>query len=152
MSRHFGFLFRRIGSAGGCCASGSRRARPTRRHPTRVQGRDPWIWSPEELLVGSLAACYERTFVAIAERHGVPLHTLEVAATDHLEHVPEGGYGFTVLELDVDLVTDPGRELDAEEVAHLAKRHCIVGRALEVPVQLRRLEVRAAGFAAVEAA
>lgn len=120
--------------------------------PPEFKDGIPGIWSPEELLVGSLAACYELTFVAIAERHGVPLHTLEVAATDHLEHVPEGGYGFTVLELDVDLVTDPGRELDAEEVAHLAKRHCIVGRALEVPVQLRRLEVRAAGFAAVEAA
>lgn len=105
-------------------------------------------WSPEELLVGSLAACYELTLVAIAERVDVPLHALEVAATGHLEHVPEGGYGFTVLDLDVDLVTAPGRELDAEEVAHLAKRHCIVGRALEVPVHLRRLEARAASFEA----
>jgi len=116
--------------------------------PPEFKDGIPGIWSPEELLVGSLAACYELTLVAIAERHGVPLHTLEVAATGHLEHVPEGGYGFTVLELDVDLATDPGRELDAEEVAHLAKRHCIVGRALQVPVHLRRLEARAASFAA----
>jgi organic hydroperoxide reductase OsmC/OhrA len=116
--------------------------------PPEFKDGIPGMWSPEELLVGSLAACYELTLVAIAERLGVPLHALEVAATGHLEHVPEGGYGFTVLELDVDIATDPGRELDAEEVAHLAKRHCIVGRALEVPVHLRRLEARAASFEA----
>jgi organic hydroperoxide reductase OsmC/OhrA len=116
--------------------------------PPEFKDGIPGMWSPEELLVGSLAACYELTLVAIAERLGVPLHALEVAATGHLEHVPEGGYGFTVLELDVDVATDPGRELDAEEVAHLAKRHCIVGRALEVPVHLRRLEARAASFEA----
>ena len=110
------------------------------------------IWSPEELLVGSLAACYELTLVAIAERLDVPLHTLEVSAIGHLEQVPKGGHGFTVVELDVDLATDPGRELDAEDVARRAKEHCIVGRALEVPVHLRRLEVRAASFADVEAA
>jgi hypothetical protein len=41
--------------------------------------------------------------------------------------------------------------LDAEEVAHLAKRQCIVGRALEVPVHPRRLEVRAANVEAAAA-
>lgn len=124
--------------------------KPALRVVTAPEFKDgiPGIWSPEELLVGSLAACYELTLVAIAERLGVPLHALEVAATGHLEHVPEGGYGFTVLELDVDVATDPGRELDAEEVAHLAKRHCTVGRALEVPVHLRRLEARAVSFEA----
>ena len=110
------------------------------------------IWSPEDLLVGSLAACYELTLVAIAERLGVPLHTLEVDAVGHLEHAPKGGYSFTALELDVDLATDHGRELDAEEVALLAKKQCIVGRALEVPIHLRRPEVRTASFADVAAA
>jgi organic hydroperoxide reductase OsmC/OhrA len=117
--------------------------------PPEFKDGIPGIWSPEELLVGSLATCFELTLVAIADRLGVPLHTVEVAATGHLEQVPEeGGYAFTVLELEVDLATDSGRELDAEEVAQLAKRHCIVGRALEVPVHLRRLEARAASFTA----
>jgi organic hydroperoxide reductase OsmC/OhrA len=115
--------------------------------PPELKDGIPGIWSPEDLLVGSLAACYELTLVAFAERHGVPLHTLAVDATGHLERRTEGGYGFTVLELDVDLTTDPGRELDAEEVALLAKKHCIVGIALDVPVHVRRLECRAASFA-----
>jgi organic hydroperoxide reductase OsmC/OhrA len=128
--------------------------KPALRVATPPEFKDgiPGIWSPEDLLVGSLAACYELTLVAIAERHDVPLHTLEVNATGHLERAPKGEYGFTVVELDVDLATDPGRELDAEEVAVLAKQHCIVGRALDVPVHLRRLEVRAASFVAVDAA
>jgi organic hydroperoxide reductase OsmC/OhrA len=127
--------------------------KPALRVATPPEFKDgiPGIWSPEDLLVGSLAACYELTLVAFAERHNLPLHTLSVDAIGHLERRPEGGYGFTVLELDVELATDPGRELDAEEVAILARKHCIVGRALDVPVQLRRLECRGARFA-VEAA
>jgi organic hydroperoxide reductase OsmC/OhrA len=119
--------------------------------PPKLKDGIPGL-SPEELLVGSLAACYELTLVAIAERLDVPLHTVEVNATGDLERTPAGGYDFTMLELDVDLATDPGRELDAEEVAVLAKRHCIVGGALEVAFHLRRVEVRGARDAAVEAA
>ncbi|MGH3132304.1 MAG: OsmC family protein [Gaiellaceae bacterium] len=115
--------------------------------PPELEDGIPGGWSTEELLVASLASSFEQTLVAIAERLGVPVHTVDVGATGHLEHGPEGGYGFTLLELDVDLATDPGRELDAEEVAHLARRQCIVGRALQVPVRLRRLEARPASLA-----
>jgi organic hydroperoxide reductase OsmC/OhrA len=108
------------------------------------------VWSPEELLVGAVASCYELTLVAIAGRRGVPLHTLEVDATGHLEHAPKGGYGFTVIELDVELATDPGFEEEAADVARLAKEHCIIGRALQVPVHLR-LETRPRRFDAVPA-
>ena len=67
---------------------------------------------------------------------------LVYALTGHLERVPAGGYGFTVLELNAALTTEPGFEAEATEVAQLAKEHCIVERALEVPVHLR-LEVSA---------
>jgi organic hydroperoxide reductase OsmC/OhrA len=102
----------------------------------------PGIWSPEELLVGALAACYQLTLLSVAKRRGVPVHTLEVAATGHVERATSGGYGFTVIELAVELTTDAERELEAEDVASLAKRSCIVGRALEVPVHMR-VQVRA---------
>lgn len=118
--------------------------KPSFRVATPPEFRDgiPGIWSPEELLVGALASCYELTLVAVAEHRGVPLHTLEVGATGHVEQASGGGFGFTVIELDVDLTTDPGREAEAEEVARLARRHCIVGRALEGPVHMR-VETRA---------
>ena len=119
--------------------------------PPELEGGLQGIWSPEDLLVGSVASRYELTLVSIAERQDVPLHTLEVDATGQLERRPQGGYGFAAVELDVALATDPGRELDAEEVALLAERHCLVGRALAIPVRLRRVEAHAASFA-VEAA
>jgi organic hydroperoxide reductase OsmC/OhrA len=120
--------------------------------PPAFEDGIPGVWSPEDLLVGSLASCYELTLVAIAKRQGVPLHTLEVEAIGQLERVPQGGYGFTEVALDVAIATDPGRELDAEEVALLAKKHCIVGRALNVPVRLRRVDARASSLAAARAA
>jgi organic hydroperoxide reductase OsmC/OhrA len=128
--------------------------KPALRVATPPEFKDgiPGIWSPEDLLVGSLAACYELTLVALAERNGVPLHTLDVRAVGHLDYAPIVGHSFTELELDVDLATDPGRELDAEEVAVLARHHCIVGNALGVPIRLRRVEARPASFAATVAA
>ncbi|MEX2210985.1 MAG: OsmC family protein [Gaiellaceae bacterium] len=95
------------------------------------------IWSPEELLVGALAACYELTLAAVAERRAVPIHTIDVAAVGHLERASGGGFGFTVIELDVDLTTDPGRESEAQELALLVKRQCIVARAMEVPLRVQ---------------
>jgi organic hydroperoxide reductase OsmC/OhrA len=96
----------------------------------------PGVWSPEELLVGAVASCYELTLVAIAERLEIPLGALSVAATGHVES-GERGYGFTVIELDVTIETDPTHEAGARRAAELAQRHCIVERALDVPVHVR---------------
>src|SRR5918996_1503911 len=93
---------------------------------------------------------HQKPPLRIATRRGVPLHTLEVGASGHLERGTQG-YHFTVVELDVELATDPGREPEAEELARLAKEHCIVGRALEVPVHVR-IVVRALEPASVEVA
>lgn len=120
--------------------------------PTELEDGVAGSWSPEELLVGSLAAGYELALVSLAERNGIPLHTLEVRAEGELEYAPIVGYSITELELDVELTTDPGRELDAEEVAALAKHHCIVGNALGVPVRIRRVDAQAVNFAVDAAA
>jgi organic hydroperoxide reductase OsmC/OhrA len=104
--------------------------------PPEFQDGIAGIWSPEDLLVGALASCYELTLLALAEGRGVPVHALDVAATGQLERSP-GADGLTVVELDVELVTDPEHELELEELARVAKEHSIVGRALAVPVRLR---------------
>ena len=93
------------------------------------------VWSPEELLIGSLAACYERTLVAIAEYKGMPLHAVRVDGTGHVER-KDSKYHFVLFELDIDLETDVGREREAEHVAELAHERCLVGCALDVPVHL----------------
>jgi organic hydroperoxide reductase OsmC/OhrA len=110
----------------------------------------PGVWSPEELLIGSLAACFELTAVAIADFKGVPLHTIRVDATGHVER-KDSQYRFVLIELDVDLETDAGCEHDAERVAEVAKERCIVGSALEVPVRLC-VETRAVSVTAAASA
>jgi organic hydroperoxide reductase OsmC/OhrA len=104
------------------------------------------VWSPEELLVGSLAACYELTVVAIAEYKGLPLHAIQIDATGHVER-KDSRYRFVLFELDVELETDAGREREAEHVAEVANERCLVGSALEVPVHLS-VETHTASVAA----
>lgn len=93
------------------------------------------VWSPEELLIGSLAACYERTLVAIAEYKGLPLHAVRVDGTGHVQR-KDSKYHFVLFELDIDLETDVGREREAAHVAELAHERCLVASALDVPVHL----------------
>ena len=108
------------------------------------------VWSPEELLVGSLAACYELTLVAVAEYKGVPLHAIRIDATGHVER-KNNLYRFMLFELDVELETDAGREREAEHVAEVASEGCLVGSALQVPVHLS-VETRAVSTAAAASA
>lgn len=115
--------------------------------PPGFRGGIRGAWSPEELLVGSLAACLELTVVAIAEYKGMPLHTIRIDATGHVEQ-KDHRYRFVLIELDVELETDAGREREAEKVAEIANERCIVGSALEVPVHLS-VETRVASLAGV---
>jgi organic hydroperoxide reductase OsmC/OhrA len=115
--------------------------------PPEFKGGIPGVWSPEELLIGALAACFERTVVAIAAYEGMPLHAVQVDATGHVLR-KNGKYYFSLFELDVELETDTGREHEAERVAQLAHERCIVESALDVPVHLS-VEARAASMTAV---
>jgi organic hydroperoxide reductase OsmC/OhrA len=106
--------------------------------PPEFQDGVAGIWSPEDLLVGALASCYELTLLGMAELCGVPVLALDVSATGLLERSSGvGGDGLTVIELDVELATDPEHELELEQLARTAQERCSVWRALEVPVRLR---------------
>jgi organic hydroperoxide reductase OsmC/OhrA len=105
--------------------------------PREFGGDIDEAWSPEELLVGAVAACYRLTLTAVARRRDVPIESLQVGAKGHLEHSTQlGGYAFTVIELEVDVGTSQGHEAELEQLATRAKDLCIVGRALDVPVHL----------------
>jgi organic hydroperoxide reductase OsmC/OhrA len=109
--------------------------------PPDFKGGVHGVWSPEELLVGSLATCLELTLVAIAEHRRVPLHGVAVDATGQLER-RDGRYRFAVIELDVEAETDAEHAHELEELVVLAKERCIVGETLTAPIQLT-VEVRA---------
>jgi organic hydroperoxide reductase OsmC/OhrA len=103
----------------------------------------PGVWSPEDLLVASAAACYAVTLVAIAERRGVPVRDLGISARGTVGQRSEGPLAFTGIELDVELVTGAGYEEEARDAGEAAERSCLIAASLDVPIQLA-LTVRAA--------
>jgi peroxiredoxin-like protein len=102
--------------------------------PPEFRGGIAGVWSPEDLLVGAAASCYAVTLVAVAERHDVPLHGLDVRGTGHVTRRDDGRFGFVAIELEVSLETEPGREADARRAAEAAEHGCLVAMALDVPV------------------
>jgi organic hydroperoxide reductase OsmC/OhrA len=103
--------------------------------PSDFENGVPRVWSPEELLIASLATCFELTMIAVAEHRNVPLRGVRIDATGHVVR-KSNLYGLTLLELDVDAETDIGRRGDIEHIARMAHEGCLVGNALDVPVRL----------------
>lgn len=87
------------------------------------------------------------TLAAVAERRGLPLRALDVRAAGDVTLRPDGRFGFTVVELDVVLETDPGFEDTACLSAEMAERACLVAESLDTFVHVE-LDVRSAPVAA----
>ncbi|HEU5211986.1 MAG TPA: OsmC family protein [Gaiellaceae bacterium] len=111
--------------------------------PPEFRGGIEGYWSPEELLVAAVASCYQLTLRSIADRRLLDFSELEVRATGHVTQLARGRIGFLAIELDVRLEVELGEEGIAEAAARKAHELCIVGQALDVPVELK-LELRVA--------
>ena len=94
-------------------------------------------WSPEDLLVASVASCFTLTLAAVAEKGEAPLLDATVTATGHLSHRDDGRFGFVSIEVDATLETIPGGEQMVRRAARIAEERCLVSQALDVPVQCR---------------
>lgn len=104
--------------------------------PPEFKGGVPDVWSPEDLLVASVASCYAVTLVAVAERRDLPLHGLHVSGTGHLTARDDGQFGFVVIELTVSVRTQELSLEAVEKAARYAERACIVSMALDIPVHV----------------
>ena len=94
------------------------------------------VWTPEDLLVASVASCFAVTLVAVAERRELPLHELHVSGTGHLTGRDDGRFGFVAIELTAAIRTDEQAIEAMERAAKHAERACLVSMALDVPVHL----------------
>jgi len=110
--------------------------------PPEFRGGTAGLWSPEELLVASVASCYTLTLGSVARTRSLNLRRVEVEAAGHVTRRAEGRLGFVGIELLVDLTVESGCEHAARRVARDAHRACLVGHALAIPVELD-LHVRA---------
>lgn len=110
--------------------------------PPEFRGTDPNVWSPEDFFVGAAASCLAVTFTGLAEREGLTVEKLTVSGDGVAGRRIDGAFGFTRLELRLELEIDPAAHDRARELAETAERTCLVTASLDVPVETT-VEVRA---------
>ena len=93
-------------------------------------------WTPEDMFVVAAASCYALTLAAVAERRHAPLLDASISATGHMSRRDDGRFGFTVIEIDAELETVAGAEDSVRRAAAAAEEHCLITRALDVPVHV----------------
>lgn len=99
-------------------------------------GGEPGLWTPEHLLLASVATCYVTTLRAVAEASKLEFDGVEVPVEGKIEKL-EGGFRFTKITLCPE-VTIP-REEDRERTGRAlekAERVCLVSRSLNSTVGL----------------
>lgn len=103
--------------------------------PPEFRGTDPTVWSPEDFFVAAAASCLAVTFAALAERDGVTVEKLSVSGDGVAGMRPDGRFGFTRLELRLEVETDSTSQERARELAEQAERTCLVSASLDLPVE-----------------
>jgi peroxiredoxin-like protein len=105
-------------------------------------GGDPGLWTPEHLLLGSVATCYASTFRAIAEHSKLDFGGMDVFVDGTMQKC-EGGLRFTMITLRpaISILREEDRNR-AERVLEKAERACPISRSLSCKVGLQaKIEV-----------
>ena len=103
--------------------------------PPVFRGTDPSAWSPEDFLVAADASCLAVTFTGLAERDGLTYNKLRVDATGTCGQRTDGHFGFTRVELQLTVETDPADATRARALAEKAEATCLVSASLGLPVK-----------------
>ncbi|MGE5205609.1 MAG: OsmC family protein [Chlamydiota bacterium] len=112
--------------------------------PPEFQG-EPGLWTPEHLLVASVATCFLTTFRAVAEISKLQVVRLEVEAEGVLEK-QEGGFRITRVMVRPRLtIADAADQERAQRLLEKAERACLISRSLSSEVTMQAtVEVDAA--------
>ena len=112
--------------------------------PPEFQG-EPGLWTPEHLLVASVATCFLTTFRAMAEVSKLPVVRLEVEAEGRVEK-EEGGFRVTQIRLRPALAIAESTDQErAQRLLQKAERACLISRSLSSRVEVQaKVEVAAA--------
>jgi peroxiredoxin-like protein len=97
-------------------------------------GGEPGLWTPEHMLLGSVATCYVATFRAIAEASKLVCDRMDVFVEGKIEK-QEGGFRFTQITVKPRVRIE--REEDRERAERLivkAERACLISRSLSCTV------------------
>lgn len=102
--------------------------------PPQFDGSDAW-WSPEQLLLGAVAACHHSTIAAFARRKGLDLGAVSMAIEGILDKSKEGPR-FSAIRLRIEILAPAPVLAEAEALVARAHSACIVANHLTVPVDV----------------
>ncbi len=105
--------------------------------PPQFGGTGERDWSPEELLLGAVAACLKTTFDAYARRQSIAVDTFHARAEGILEKTRDGP-AFSSVTIRVELAVRGGDDeiLKAKQTLQRAEHDCIISRSIKAPVAL----------------
>jgi peroxiredoxin-like protein len=111
--------------------------------PPEFQG-EPGLWTPEHLLLASVATCFLATFRAIAENSRLQVVRLEVGAEGLLEKQADGFRFSRVVIRPTLTIAEAADEERAHKMLAKAERVCLISRSLSCHIELQaKVEVGA---------
>ena len=103
--------------------------------PTQFGGPGD-AWSPEDLLMASVADCFVLSFKAIARISKLNWHSISCESEGELDKV-DGKTKFTKIKNNVHLLIEEGESLEkAEKILHKSEAACLVTNSLTAMVEL----------------
>lgn len=105
------------------------------------------LWSPEGLLVASVAMCFALALAAVAEAAGIELASIEVEGLGRVDETSEGRFEFSAIELTLEIGAEGEHPHTLQGLVEDAERLCIVRTALDVPVHVRLVRASSIGVA-----
>jgi peroxiredoxin-like protein len=93
-------------------------------------------WSPEQLLLAAVEACFFLTFRAVARASGLPFVAMSVQAEGIVDRV-DGRARFTEIVLRPRVALPAGVDwLRVQRILEKAERACLVSASLDAPIRL----------------
>jgi peroxiredoxin-like protein len=103
--------------------------------PPEFKG-DPDVWTPEELLVGSLNTCIMLTFLSLAQARGLTPAAYESEAEGLLQNV-EGKFRITEVTVRPHVTVKQEAELErARELMERAEGECFISNSIKSKIKI----------------
>lgn len=97
---------------------------------------EPGRWTPEHLLVASVASCFAMTFLSIARFQKLSVQSFRVGAVARLEKLPGEGYRFTEITLQPEITAVREHLEKVQKAVEKAEKNCFVTKSLRATVQV----------------
>ena len=108
--------------------------------PPEFKGQ-PGYWTPEDLFVGTAEMCQMLTFLAIAQKHQLPIISYKSSARGTLEFI-DGQYRFThIVIMPTVVVENSAKEVDVQVMLRDAHKRCLITNSITAVVEVNPIVI-----------